>query len=116
MRFWTDLTDEREIGMTISVSVSSMLGSGAFDFWISFFRDAHPALGGAGLTLLRSRCPSLVIRLDCSEEYDDDILPRYPRTSPLSNRPLGPLAGMLSASELDRPFSWSNWAIDGYRG
>ena len=116
MRFWTDITDESETGMAISVSVSPTLGSGAFGFWVSFSRDAHIALGEAGLMLLRSICPSLVIRIDCSEEYDDDILPRYPRTSPLSNRPLGPLAGILSASELDRPFSWSNWAMDGYRG
>ena len=36
MRFWTDITDESEIGMAISVSVSSTSGSGTFGFWVLF--------------------------------------------------------------------------------
>ena len=71
------------------------------------------SLGGAGFALLRSRCPSLVIRADCSEGYEEDILPKYARTSPFSNRPFGPLAGILSASETGRPFSWRSWTMDG---
>ena len=35
MRFWIDITDESEIGMEISMSVSSTLGSETSDFWIS---------------------------------------------------------------------------------
>lgn len=45
-----------------------------------------------------------------------DIDPRYARTSPLSRRPFGPLAGILSTSDAGTPFSRRSWAIEGYRG
>jgi len=74
---------------------------------------AGMSFGAAGLTLLRSRWLSLEMRLDCSEEYDFIIVPRYARTSPFSRRPLGPLAGILSTSDAGTPFSHRSWAIEG---
>lgn len=70
-------------------------------------------MGEASTILLRSRWLRFVIRADCSEGYDEDILPTYARTSPLRRRPLGPLAGIWSAWEEGMPFSWRSWATDG---
>ncbi len=111
IRFWTERTEDRDIGTAISVSVIS--GSGAANGWALEAEGGGASFGGAGFALLRSRCPSLVIRADCSEEYEEDILPKYARTSPFSNRPFGPLAGILSASEAGTPFSWRSWTMDG---
>lgn len=40
----------------------------------------------------------------------------YASTSPLSNLPPGPVAGILSASSLGSPFSVSNCCTEGYNG
>lgn len=66
--------------------------------------DGSTFSGGAIWILLRSRRPSFDIRADCSEEYDAEITPIYARTSPFNSRPLGPVAGILSASEIGMPF------------
>ena len=64
IRFWTEMTEEREIGMATSVSTGSgSAGSGA-----SLLGGSFVSFGGAALMLLRSKLPSFVIRADCSEE------------------------------------------------
>lgn len=75
--------------------------------------DGSAGFGAAGWMLLRSRLPSLEIRADCSEGYEADIVPTYARTSPFSSRPLGPVAGILSASEVGMSFWRSNCATEG---
>lgn len=65
MRFWVAKTAEREIGRAISVG-----GSGSDDVAAAAAAEATVSfLGGAAfLMLLKSRWPSLVMRLDWSAE------------------------------------------------
>lgn len=74
MRFCTDNTEDRDMGMAISVSNCS--GWTGADGAALLGGDGGADFGGAGLALLRSRCPSLEMRADCSEAYFEGIVPR----------------------------------------
>ena len=62
MRFWTERTEERDMGTAISVSRTA--GSVAIADAALLGGGAGAAFGGAGLALLRSRWPSLEMRVD----------------------------------------------------
>ena len=103
IRRCTSSTDSKEI-VTAILESGSASEIEAFDE-VAVAEDVGMSLGGAVLTLLRLRLPNLEMRLDWSEGYDFEIVPRYARTSPFSRRPLGPLAGILSVSDGGTPFS-----------
>ena len=110
MRCWTSRTALREMETATSVSGSRRPGPAGVGFAA---RGDSVDFGGLILTLLRSRWASLEMREDWSEEYEELIAPRKARTSPLRRWPLGPLAGILPASETGILFSRRSWATEG---
>lgn len=56
--------------------MSSISGSAGTDGEALMGGGGGIAFGGAALALLRSRCPSLEMRADCSEAYLEGIVPR----------------------------------------